>query len=296
MAILVLFGAGASHGSEPEAGNKTPPLGKYLFQELCKLGGISSQLPADIKESFYGDFEEGMAAFNKGMRVQLQSFHRELSSYLADFFPSPKSYYVEVLRLLHKRNVIFSSLNYDMMFEEAVEILGMKTNYGLDRVPGTVRLIKPHGSINFWPDIPFINATNIKIETYGSVILAPVEPVSRQDAKRKCGTDTMFAPAISMYAKGKEVSVCPNYVAEHQAMFTHACRKASQIIIIGVRVVPEDAHIWKAILKSRSEVTYFGSDSDKVELDAWVRDGGRKNIRFVNCFFEGAVAEIKKSF
>lgn len=296
MAMLVLFGAGASYGSEPEEGNETPPLGNNLFSELCKLGGVSSRLPADIKESFYGNFEEGMGVFNERMKIDLQSFHRELSSYLADFTPSVNSYYVEMLKLLQGRNVIFSSLNYDMMLEEAVGIMGMKINYGLGRVPGALRVIKPHGSINFWPDMPIQSFQNIYFDNYGAVLDAPVRPLSRRATKHRCGAETSLSPAISMYAKGKQVSICPNYVAEHQTMFASACRKATQIIIIGVRVVPEDAHIWKPILKSKAKVTYFGSDIDKLELKAWVCDKGRRNIHFVKGFFDKALLEVKSSF
>lgn len=296
MAMLVLFGAGASYGSEPEIGSETPPLGNNLFSELCKLGGVSSQLPADIKKSFHGNFEEGMGVFNERMSVELQSFHRELSSYLADFAPSLNSYYVKLLRLLHGRNVIFGSLNYDMMLEEAIEMVGMKTHYGLNRMPGTMRVIKPHGSINFWPDIPYQNFKNITFVNCGVALNTPVIPLSRQAAKHRCGADTSFSPAISMYAKGKKVSVCPDYVTEHQSMFAHACRRASQIIIVGVRVVPEDTHIWRPILKSKSKITYFGSDEDKLELKAWTSDSGRKNIRFVKGFFDKAVLEVGNIF
>lgn len=296
MAMLVLFGAGASHGSEPEARNKTPPLGKYLFPELCKLGGISSMLPADIKECFYRDFEEGMAVFNERMNIELQPFHRELSSYLADFTPSLNSYYVEMLKLLHGRNVVFSSLNYDMMLEEAAEKLGIKTNYGLDRILGAVRLIKPHGSINFWPEVPYQSFHNLKVSGFKTTVEAPVRPLTRGESKHRCVADTSFSPAISMYAKGKKVPVCPSYVAEHQSMFAHACRRASQIMIVGVRVVPEDIHIWKPILKSKAKITYFGSGEDQVELDAWGRNSGRKNIRFVEGFFDKAVSEVRNVF
>lgn len=292
MPTLVLLGAGASHGSEPNRAHKTPPLGNDLFGALTELGGVASRIPDDIKKVFDQGFELGMALFNQRIDVQLQAFHRELSSYLADFVPSPNSYYVELLRHLVGRNVIFSSLNYDMMLEEAAFLLGMRVSYGIERMPNAIRVIKPHGSINFWPDFPPDTIKNCFFSNVGSALDAPVKPVDRLSAKYRCDVDTSISPAISMYAKGKRVSVCPGFVQNQQVMFSTACRRASRIIIVGVRVVAEDSHIWEPILKSGSEVTYFGNEADEAELRAWADAGNRKNVNFVNGYFDKAIASI----
>lgn len=292
MPTLVLLGAGASHGSEPDRAHKTPPLGNDLFGALAELGGVASRIPDDIKEVFEQGFEIGMSLFNKRLNMQLQAFHRELSSYLADFVPSTNSYYIQLLRHLSGRNVIFGSLNYDMMLEEAAMILGMRVSYGIERRPNTVRVIKPHGSINFWPDTPPEMFKNCTFPGVGVAVKAPVKPVDRISAKHRCDVDTSFSPAISMYAEGKKVLVCPDFVQNQQMMFSTACRRASRIIIVGVRVVAEDSHIWEPILKSGSEVTYFGNDADESELRAWADAGNRKNVNFVNGYFDKAIANI----
>ena len=292
MPTLVLLGAGASYGSEPDVGSRTPPLGDYLFRELCKLEGVASRVPEDIKAVFDQGFELGMALFYERMDVQLQAFHRELSSYLADFVPTPQSYYVKLLQLFRGRNVIFSSLNYDMMLEEAAQLIGMKVSYGLDRHPSAVRVLKPHGSINFWPDLPPEMFKNCTFSGCGSALTAPVRPLDRKSAKHRCGIDTSFSPAISMYAKGKKVSVCPDFVRDQQTMFAVSCRRASRIIVVGVRVIAEDLHIWEPILNSGAEITYFGADLDEFELRSWADENGRKNVFFVKGFFEKAISDI----
>jgi len=48
--------------------------------------------------------------------------------------------------------IIFSSLNYDLMFELAAELKGFGTNYCLDKIDQFVHFVKIHGSVNFWPD------------------------------------------------------------------------------------------------------------------------------------------------
>ena len=292
MPTLVLLGAGASHGSEPDRSNKTPPLGDRLFEELCKLGGIASRLPEDFKTIFEQGFELGMWAFNNRMNVGLQAFHREMSSYLADFAPTPDSHYIGLLKLLRSRNVIFSSLNYDMMLEEAAFALGMNVSYGLDRHLNTIRLLKSHGSINFWPEFPSEAFEYNLISNCGAALSAPIRPVDREAAKHRCLAETTFSPAISMYAKGKKVSVCPGFVQKQQDMFSIACRRAARIFVVGVRVVSEDSHIWGPILNSGADVTYFGNEADEVELRVWADAGKRKNVNFINGYFDKAIANI----
>lgn len=293
MPTLVLLGAGASHGSEPDRNIRTPPLGNYLFGELCALGGVASKIPDDIKKVFFDQgFEEGMALFNARINIQLQAFHRELSAYLADFVPTSQNYYLDLLKKLGGRNVVFSSLNYDMMLEEAAIMIGMNVTYGVARAPNTVRVLKPHGSINFWPDSPPEMFTNCSFSNCGPILEIPVRPLRREPARNRCITDTSLSPAISMYAKGKKVSICPSFVREQQERFSAVCKQSSRILIIGVRVIPEDVHIWQPILKSGSEITYFGNDNDESELRAWATKNDRNNYVFVNGYFGKAIEHI----
>jgi len=50
MTALILFGAGASFGSEPIT-VPTPPLGDQLFDQLEKLSPIAKAIPEVIKEN-----------------------------------------------------------------------------------------------------------------------------------------------------------------------------------------------------------------------------------------------------
>lgn len=294
LAILMLFGAGASYGSEPDPSINTPPLGVNLFSRLAALGGFTSRIPEEIAMVFKRDFEEGMALFNEKMSVNLQEFHRELSLYLASFCPSPDSRYIRFLQKFGNRNIIVSSLNYDMMLEEAASHIGLRVQYGLERNYGSLRILKPHGSLNFWPDIPFENFRNIKISGPNSIaISAPVRPLDRQSSILRCQEDDSFSPAISMYAKGKRVPVCPEFVSQQQAMFEQACRRASRILLVGVRVMPEDQHVWRPLEKSAAEIVYFGSNQDEVELREWSSACKRKNLAFVNGFFESCLSYMQ---
>lgn len=289
MVTLVLLGAGASHGSEPLKEAATPPLGKYLFEELIKHSCVLSKVSEGIKQEFRNDFEVGMALFNEQHSCLLQAFHRELALYLSSFTPSGTSHYRDLLVDTKGRNVIFSSLNYDMMLEDAVLQRGQKYVYSDIREYGSVRIIKPHGSLNFWPRQYM---RNCKFEGVGVALSANATPLSKEQSRIRCVEDDSLSPAISMYAKGKRVSVCPDFVLEQQQMFESACRKASKIVVVGVRVVREDAHIWGPISESSADLIYFGSDCDRGELLGWAEAVGRKNVIFREGYFQQCLTEM----
>lgn len=287
MTTLILLGAGASFGSEPDKErHRTPPLGTGLFSELCELGKVAASIPDDLKAVFSQDFETGMAAFYDRSNEKLQSFHRELASYLGGFTPSTDNYYLKLIRLFEGRDVIFGSLNYDMMLEESVFKLGLCVTYGNKKSDGFVRILKPHGSMNFWPVSPHQMFQNCVFGDLQTAYNGPAQALSRLDALFRCGKDTSLSPAISMYAKGKKVSVCTRIVSNQQTAFTEVCGRASKIIIMGVKVVPEDEHIWRPIMKARCNITYFGSLQDEKDLNALVKLSGRKNVKFVEGFFD----------
>lgn len=288
---LVLLGAGASYGSEL-TGRPVPPLGPDLFDRLASRPGIASRLPKSTQQLFK-DFEKGMAEFAVSNNGDIQQFQREMACYLAEFTPSPNSLYCELLKLFDRKETIFASLNYDLLLEEAMEACGYHACYDLKLLYRRIRLIKPHGSSNFWYDLPGHVFRNIKVVNCGTALSAPVRPRNRVESLALCQTDDSFAPAMSLYAKGKEVKTCPDFVIQQQALFEEACLSVKEIYIIGVRVVPEDAHVWGPLMKSSAHLTYFGRGNDESEFMAWVKSVGKENFSFVQGYFGEALDYIK---
>ena len=206
MATLILLGAGASFGSEPYNDALTPPLGKDLFAKLVARGGVASRIPDDLKRVFYNDFEEGMAQFALRHSRHVQAFQRELALYLESFTPSGTSHYSELLTDTANKNVIFASLNYDMMLEETATRRGFRYNYSDIREYGAVRVLKPHGSINFWPAMRGA-IRGCTFSGASTVFAGPHVEVNKADVRTLCIEEDSLSPAISMYAKGKNVSV-----------------------------------------------------------------------------------------
>lgn len=287
METLILLGAGASYGSEPP-GTPVPPLGVNLFDKLAARAGIASTVSKQAYEMFK-DFEKGMAMFAAERSGDVQQFQRELAGYLAEFLPTSKSRYHKLLSLFDRKKTVYASLNYDLLLEEAMEASGYHPNYGAGLLYKHIRLLKPHGSANFWHYTPGFTLSNIIIEGGGTAFKADVRPRNRADTLRLCKEDDSFSPAMSLYAKGKAVKVCPDFVINQQRIFADVCSSVAEIYIIGVRVVPEDSHIWLPLGASNARLTYFGGESDRAEFSSWVEGTGRNNAVFVGRYFDEAL-------
>lgn len=294
MAIVVLLGAGASFGSlgvEPYA----PPLGNGLFPELVKKNGVAASIPEHIKQTFESNFETGMAEYYDYTDGNIMSFQRELAEYLASFKPTDSNVYIELIKSLGCNRVIYSSLNYDLLFEQSAGSLGLFTNYDVNNVKGGVRLLKFHGSSNFWPDLPTGMLQNCQFFGSGRAdIEAPVRPLNREATLSKCQMEDSVAPAIAMFAVGKKVKISPNYVDRQYDLWKEQVIKSSQIFIVGVRVHEVDEHIWGLLGSAKGKVTYFGFDGDKAEFEQWKENSKKKNAYFYNCDFENSVNKIKR--
>lgn len=292
MEYIVLLGAGASYGS----GNVSPyppPLGNQLFQKLDELGGVASGLPEALKEKFRGNFETGMAEYYLWSKGFISSFQRELGYYLSCFTPEDGNSYKRLISSLYHKNITYCSLNYDLLFELSASQLGLGIVYDNKNKDGFVKILKIHGSSNFWPD--YLGNTII-FQNLGasaeSDIEAPVKPLSRPDSIKRSLANTGDYPAIAMYAEGKTVKVCPEYIRYHQKVWCESLKTSSKIFIIGVRVNQVDTHIWTEIANSNTSVYYFGFQPDEDEFIKWKNYHKKDNAFFFLCNFDEAIDKI----
>lgn len=294
MAVVVLLGAGASFGSvgvEPY----TPPLGNGLFSDLVKRNGVAATLPDYIKRMFEANFEEGMAEYYKYSNGNIMSFQRELAEYLASFQPTSSNVYIDLVKELGCRRVIYSSLNYDLLFELSAASLGLFTNYSSEYNHGGVRLLKFHGSSNFWPNLPTGMFRNVQIYGSGRAdIQAPIKALNQVETLNKCRLEDSVAPAIAMFAVGKKVKISPDYVENQYEMWKQQVTKSSKIFVVGVRVHEVDDHIWALLGKVKGKVTYFGFEGDKPEFEQWKNNHNKKNAYFYKSDFAQSVQVIKR--
>lgn len=292
MSRVILLGAGASFGCE-EPPIATPPLSKDLFAALEARGGVAALLPADLKEQFRKDFEGGMGKLFRESQRDVMRFQRELAHFLAEFWPRPRNAYISLLRAVNLNRCIFCTLNYDLLIELSAAFLGKDTQYSNQGARGQVRLIKPHGSSNFWPDLGggIMRGVTLAYNARAD-IQAKVRPISQRETISKCLVEDSLAPAMAIYTVGKPVKVSPDFVERQQEYWEATVATASVICIAGTRVHPVDTHIWTVLSRSKARIHYFGMGSDREAFDQWKTESGKRNATFREADFRSAVPEL----
>jgi hypothetical protein len=159
---------------------------------------------------------------------------------------------------------------------------------------GSVRILKLHGSCNFWPEIPG-NFKGITFKGNGVDIVAPVRAMTYDETVHECRT-SQFAPVMAHYAPGKSVKVSPHIIQDFQGQWYSTLKRSSAVFIIGVKINPNDDHIWGKLAESKVPLTYFGVTSDdESDFHNWRNNNERKNSYFVKANFSEGIDFLRKT-
>lgn len=271
MTNLLLLGAGASYGSFASPA-EAPPLGNGfdgLFARLQLRSAEAASLPSDLKLTFVKNFEEGMSEYFARRQGNVARLQLDIGAYLAAFSPAPGNAYFELLAATDPSTTIYASLNYDTLLEESALQSGRNIAYSLEPLPNTVRVVKPHGSSNFWPDIAPGSIRGCTFINCSTDIEAPVVALHPDVSRARYPLEDSFSPCMSLYAPNKPVRTSPSFVQAQQRLWAAAVQQAKRIIVMGVRVYPSDTHIWGPLLQAQTALHYFGLAGDRDEFEAW---------------------------
>lgn len=300
MTRLVLFGAGASFGS-PSILPFAPPLGSGLYEQLAKSfpnswGGV----PYALGEEFRKNFEIGMATLWDSGSHTIPILMQHMAIYFANFnvhVSGTDSYSLFLKRLDADGKLagtIFSTLNYECLFEIAVSNSGRAVAYS-DEGPGAesaITLLKLHGSCNF---IPSGGAAVSRAASFspGAVINSTITPVSPADAIAYCNSNTALYPVMSIFTKGKPVQISPFVTESLQSIWKTAIENAESVSIIGVNPNPDDKHIWEPLALTDASVSMVGNEE---AIQNWFKlERKGRTSKFVGSRFHGCIDDIATS-
>jgi hypothetical protein len=166
-------------------------------------------------------------------------------------------------------------------------------------------ILKVHGSCNFLPDARPEQIRGLSIvgvaNTEGSGASAIESRITPEMStrlvldyiRRAQSLQSPLAPAISMYAKGKQVLVGARYIREQQARFQATVAEADKIFLVGAKVWPEDTHIWDHIAASKAWLGYVGGREPRDFLD-WCQETKHSDHQVLGTSFEDAFPAIEQ--
>ncbi|AEG01827.1 hypothetical protein [Methylomonas methanica] len=294
--ISIIFGAGASYGSGG-CSPTNPPLGNNLFSELEKLKGAYYKLNNDSKSVFKTEgFEAGMATVADDSRV-INPLQKELACYLSSFSIKSDNAYVRLFNKLRacldQINIV--TLNYDLLIEQSLANRGFGIDYNANG--NGINLLKPHGSSNFLPQIPKGTTISGNIMIGGGSFVEGLETqaVSNVDEVRKWCHDSRnsdLSPVLAMYAEGKRVVVNRNLIINTQQKYSEIVASSKLVILVGIKYIPNDKHIWEPIEKARPNVLI--ADPYPQSTIDWAKDKNITSVTIIEKGFDKSVWDLTK--
>lgn len=290
MADLILLGAGASYGSDSGG---TPPLGAGLFAALRQYNPQGwGQIPVDLAGVFEDDFERGMIALSEGMPHSLPPLQRAMAAYFFGFLPRTSNLYVQLGERLKSAawNGAIATLNYERMLELCLGHVGLQPVVGSPTNAGsTVELLMPHGCCHIFCDTArgvagAVSFSGMNVQTSGEVRVIGDPNEFRQRIEGDA-----FPPVMSYFEPRKRTTSGASFIDTQRRRWEELAAGADQIVMVGIRVRPDDEHVWDPISESDASLVYCGGEEGADEFQEW--SGGR-DVVALRRYFDDEFEEI----
>jgi hypothetical protein len=164
--------------------------------------------------------------------------------------------------------VLFSTINYDIIFDIALSMAGKTISYFENNQPSNsnITLWKLHGSCNFLPGGAVTATRGVTFSGTGVAIEAGIKAVSSgREVIEYCSGDTALYPAMAIYARDKPIQMSPSIIRLIQGYWTNAISRAPKVVIIGVKPNLSDSHLWQPLSDTPAEIFCVGAK----EFEDW---------------------------
>lgn len=278
-----LFGAGASKALGMHVKPGAPPLMRELYDEMAgafppKWGAGS---PLDkYRDQFRNDFEqtftEVVLGITKGVGLPGPSLSAleslcPLALYFSRFVldrTGPDYYSKLLVALRNSGNIprtVFGSLNYECLFEQAAQNLGLALDYEWDDAKlDTVCVAKLHGSCNFighisQNDRATLAGTGVLVEVQLSIL--PVRDLEKALSEKLSAWDRPCLPIMSQVSPYKDLLLAPARIQRMRNGWNAGVHDAKFVAIVGVSFNCNDRHIIEPIQNATGTVLYIGDEA-----------------------------------
>jgi hypothetical protein len=297
--VLILFGAGASHGSQGIL-PFSPPLGADLFGALRVAYPYTwgSVWPRELRLKFDESFELGMDALWQIYPLAAQSkipgfpcpsnAMRDVAAYFLQFSIDPHEHtlYSALIRQLRdpiaRGQIGFATLNYETILSQALRSAELSD-----------AALYLHGRVDTWA----AKGGQIFADA-GRAIGAGMHVVSKrishlttsQVRSRLLQPMQAAYPPLAVYMPSKRTQIGQNYLWRIQSRFAQRAAAAKLIVIVGAKPSAEcDHHIWMPIARSRALIVGVTGGADFAN---WQRGSKVKNSLLLGERFQEQLSAI----
>lgn len=298
MKNVIIFGAGASYGSDNEG--ITPPLGANLFNELTRFNPDGwGKIDSTTADKFRIDFEAAMADLARQLPHALPPLQRAMAAFFFNFKPQPTNLYRSIAKAFNKRKWegAFISINYERLLELSLLGEGIQPCIGLPQ-PGDDKVIElclPHGCCHIFCESAHGRASMVSFAGMNVSTNGPIKVIGAYPEYMQRIQNDAFPPVMSYFEPNKQTTSGKSFILGQRQRYSEMVASAERIVLIGIRVREHDEHIWEPLAQSGAQLLYVSGEASKAEYDAWEKKRRPKRSDVaLSGYFRDEFSEILK--
>ena len=292
---VILFGAGASHACR-SCMPHPPPLGSELLKEVRAFQPVVWRGLGALNDS-NAQFESTMDV-RISEKIDIVPYLKSLGEYFALFHADDDDLYARLSRSLKNglmsKDIVFASLNYDLLLDRAMlrELGGV--NYAEDGK--SPHLIKVHGSCN-WPTshsnvvAPSLSVT-MDGDGNGSFDFDPKPCFEPPEILSSMISKDISPPVMRVYSSRKPMPIGESYLKKRENQFKTMVAGAKRVIVVGSRINFGDDHVWGEISRTAANVTLVNRGEENRHF---IECRGNPGDRWIDGFFEERWREMART-
>lgn len=289
---IILFGAGASYGSDNSA---VPPLANNLFSELARFNPPGwGALPFEYRNVFNNDFEQGMLKIASERPYDLPILQRAMSAFFFNFQPRNSNLYFKFANKLKQspKQLAVSTLNYERLFEISFLEAGHNLMIGQTN-SNEIELNLPHGCCHLFCESARGMAGAVSFAGLNVEVNGEIKIISDPHEFNQRITNDAFPPVMSYFEPQKRATAGQAFLTDQRTRFNHLVKNAERIIVIGVRIREYDTHIWETIKNAKGRFIYCSGPSEKNLFNSWtnIHRSDKENI-FIDGYWSDKFDEV----
>lgn len=287
---LIIFSAGASFGSESSG---TPPLGMDLFDALCHFNSDGwGNIDIEFLEIFRKDFEAGIRSLSETHSHSLPPLQRSMAAFFFNFIPGSTSLYIKLAeRIKHNKwKGSLATLNYERLLELSLISSSIQPIVGrMPELENEIEICLPHGCCHLFCESVRGTARGISFSGPNVSTSGPIKVISNPNEFSARISNDAFPPVMSYFDHAKITTSGASFIENQRRRFSELVTDASVVGIVGLKVRPQDTHIWNPIAKSNAIIVYCSGITAGNEFKKWAKETRPKkeNIVLPSYFSDG---------
>jgi hypothetical protein len=291
---LVLFGAGASFGSDII---DVPPLGDKLFDRLSEFNRPGwGALPKEFIDVFKRDFEDGMIKVSNERPFDLPILQRAMAAFFFNFQPRDSNLYYKLAKMLKvaPKEIAISTLNYERLIEISFLAAGHNLFIG-EPLHGEIEYNLPHGCCHLFCENVRGVADSVRFAGLNVEVNGEIKIISDQLQFQQRIVGDAFPPVMSYFEPKKRATAGQLFLQNQRTRLKELIINVENVFVIGIKIREHDTHIWDIIKETNAKFIYCSGMNEKSEFDRWVTKYrfGKENS-FIDGFWSEKFDDIYK--